>query len=184
MDAKGNAVAMTLTLNGSYGSGVVTDKYGVALNDEMDDFTTHPGQGNMYGLVQGEPNEVAPGKRPLSSMSPTLVQKNGKTVYAIGSPGGPRIISAVFQVLYRILVNDFDIDQAIQAPRLHHQLEPNILYVDARRFSPDVLNLLHKNGYKTIEESHIAKAYAVKLNENGLLEGAFDSRGEGAAGGN
>jgi gamma-glutamyltranspeptidase/glutathione hydrolase len=184
MDSKGNAVAMTLTLNGSYGSGVVTDKYGVALNDEMDDFTTHPGQGNMYGLVQGQPNEVSPGKRPLSSMSPTLVQKNGKTIYAVGSPGGPRIISAVFQVLYRLLVSDFDIDQAIQAPRLHHQIEPNILYVDARRFSPDVLNLLHKSGYKTIEESHIAKVYVVKLNENGLLEGAFDSRGEGAAGGN
>ncbi|MCM2281035.1 MAG: gamma-glutamyltransferase [Bdellovibrionaceae bacterium] len=182
MDAHGNAVALTVTLNGDYGSGIVSSKYGIALNNEMDDFTTRPGEPNMFGLIQGRANEVAPGKRPLSSMSPTLVEKDGKIVMSLGSPGGPRIISAVTQVLYRTLVNGFDMDQAIQAPRLHHQFQPDKLFVDANRFSPEVLALLEKRGHK-IEESRVAKVYGVRRTAKGLLEAAFDSRGEGGAGG-
>ncbi|NJL24293.1 MAG: hypothetical protein HC902_03360 [Calothrix sp. SM1_5_4] len=127
MDAEGRAVALTVTLNGNYGSAVVSSTYGIALNNEMDDFTTRPGEPNMYGLIQGAGNEVAPGKRPLSSMSPTLVEKNGKIVMALGAPGGPRIITGVLQALFRILTRQMDADSAVQAPRVHHQFLPQVL---------------------------------------------------------
>jgi gamma-glutamyltranspeptidase/glutathione hydrolase len=148
----------------------------------MDDFTTRPGEANMYGLIQGENNKVEPGKRPLSSMSPTLVEKDGRIFMALGAPGGPRIISGVFQVLYRTLVNGLDIDKAIQAPRVHEQFEPDILYVDVQRFSPEVLQSLRDRGH-TVEEGWMAKVYGLKKNDLGWLEGSFDSRGEGGIGG-
>jgi gamma-glutamyltranspeptidase / glutathione hydrolase len=182
MDSKGNAVALTVTLNGNYGSGVVSEKFGIALNNEMDDFTTKLGEANMYGLVQGEGNKVEPGKRPLSSMSPTLVEKDGQIMMTVGAPGGPRIISSVLQVIYRALVNGMDVDAAIQAPRIHHQFSPHVLFVDAQKLSPDVLDLLRQRGH-TVEESWVAKVYAVKRNASGWLEGSHDSRGEGATGG-
>ncbi len=182
MDADGHAVSLTVTLNGGYGSGVVTDKYGIALNNEMDDFTTKLGKPNMYKLIQGPGNDVGPGKRPLSSMSPTLVEKAGRVVMAVGAPGGPRIISGVLQVLYRILARENDIDWAIQAPRVHHQFQPNKLFVDKQRFSPEVIDGLKAKGHDVIESS-IAKVYVVRLRPDGILEGAYDSRGEGSAGG-
>jgi gamma-glutamyltranspeptidase/glutathione hydrolase len=182
MDNKGRAVSLTVTLNGSYGSGVVSNRFGIALNNEMDDFTTKPGQPNLYGLIQGMGNTVEPGKRPLSSMSPTLVEKDGKIVMAIGAPGGPRIISGTLQAIYRVLANGWDLDMAIQAPRLHHQFLPDTLYVDRNRLSPDVLDLLRKRGHK-VEESWNARVKAVRINEEGFLEAAFDARSEGAAGG-
>jgi gamma-glutamyltranspeptidase/glutathione hydrolase len=182
LDKDGNSVAMTLTLNGDYGSGIVTDNFGIALNDEMDDFTTKPGSPNMFSLYQGEGNSVQPGKRPLSSMSPTLVEKNGKIVMSLGAPGGPRIISAVFQALYRTLGRGLNADMAIQTPRIHHQFMPNVLFIDRDRVSPEVLDRLKKMGHE-IKETPIARVYMVKTNEQGNLEAAFDSRGEGAAGG-
>ncbi|MGE0528253.1 MAG: gamma-glutamyltransferase [Bdellovibrionales bacterium] len=182
LDDQGHAVALTVTLNGSYGSGVVTPRYGIALNNEMDDFTTRPGEANMYGLVQGEGNEVEPGKRPLSSMSPTLVERDGKMVMTLGAPGGPRIITSVMQTLYRILGRGTDIDVAIQAPRVHHQFQPQILFVDRERFSPETLQGLKSRGH-TIREGWMGKVYVVRLRPDGILEAAFDSRGEGAAGG-
>ncbi len=182
LDNEGHAVSLTVTLNGNYGSGVVSRRFGIALNNEMDDFTTRPGEPNMYGLIQGEGNEVQPGKRPLSSMSPTLVEKHGKIIMAIGAPGGPRIISGVLQVLYRFLGRGMDIDMAIQAPRIHHQFQPNILYVDRQRLSPEVTQALKKFGHN-IEEGWMAKVYGVRLRPDGILEAAYDSRGEGAAGG-
>lgn len=182
VDATGNSVAMTVTLNATHGSGIMTSKYGILLNNEMDDFNTRPGQPNMFGLIQGEANLVEPGKRPLSSMSPTIVKKENRTVLSLGSPGGPRIISSVLQVLHRVLANEFDIDQAIQAPRVHHQYLPDKLWIDKRRTSPDVISALSKRGH-TIEESSVAKVYGVRVREDKILEGAFDSRGEGGAGG-
>lgn len=182
LDKDGNAVALTVTLNGSYGAGVVSEKFGIALNNEMDDFTTKPGVPNLFGLIQGAGNVVEPGKRPLSSMSPTLVEKDGKIVMALGAQGGPRIISSVFQILHRSFATGLDMDAAIQAPRVHHQVLPNVLYADPNRLSPDVLENLRKRGH-TVEESPVAKAYGVKLNSSGILEGAFDARGEGATGG-
>lgn len=182
MDNEGHAVAMTLTLNGNYGSGVVTEQYGITLNNQMDDFTTRPSQPNMYNLIQGPGNEVEPGKRPLSSMSPTLVENNGRVTLAIGSPGGPRIISGVLQTLYRILVRGMDVDMAIQAARVHHQFLPNTLFVDRQRFSPEILTELGERGHN-VQESPMGRVYVVRLRPDGILEAAYDSRGEGDAGG-
>lgn len=182
MDNKGNAVALTVTLNGNYGSRVVSERFGIALNNEMDDFTTKPGTPNMFGLIQGGGNSVQPGKRPLSSMSPTLVEKDGKIILAAGSPGGPRIISSVFQALYRHLVTGMNVDQAVQAPRVHHQFLPNKLWLDELKFAPETVAGLTKKGHQ-LEFSGIGKVYMVRLNDGGGLHGAYDSRGEGAAGG-
>ena len=186
LDSKGNSVAMTITLNGMHGSGVMTPRFGIMLNNEMDDFNTKPGQPNQFGLIQGEANNVEAGKRPLSSMSPTLVKKDGKVILSLGSPGGPRIISSVLQVLHRVIGNGFDIDQAIQSPRVHHQFLPDKLFIDKRKVSPDTIDALTKRGHK-IEEAGIAKVYGVHVRDSKtndkILEGAFDSRGEGGVGG-
>lgn len=182
LDSSGRSVAITTTLNGDYGSGMASDKFGIALNNEMDDFTTRPGEPNMYGLIQGSANAVEPGKRPLSSMSPTLVMKDDKVVVSMGAPGGPRIISGVLQVLYRVIGRGMNIDSAVQAPRVHHQFLPNKIFVDANRFSPEVLQSLRDRGH-AVDEGWMAKVYIVRLRPDGLLEGAYDSRGEGAVGG-
>ncbi len=182
LDKDGNAVSLTVTLNENYGSGVVSPRYGIALNNEMDDFTTRPNEPNTYGLIQGQANLVEPGKRPLSSMSPTLVEKDGKIIMALGAPGGPRIITGVYHALYRSLISGWDMDQAIQAPRVHHQFLPNKVYVDKDRFSPEIIEGLKKRGHD-VETGWQGKVYGVRLNANGILEAAFDSRGEGAAGG-
>lgn len=182
MDSGGHAVAVTVTLNASYGSGVVTPGFGIALNDEMDDFTTRPEAPNMYGLIQGEANAVEPGKRPLSSMSPTLVEKDGDVVMSLGAPGGPRIITSVLQVLYRLIARGLDADMAVQAPRVHHQFRPDILFVDRGRFAPEIIQSLSARGHQ-IREGGMGKVYVVRRRADGILEGAYDSRGEGAAGG-
>lgn len=187
MDSEGHSVAMTVSLNGMLGSAITTPKYQIALNDTMDDFNTRPGQANQYGLIQDNANAVAPMKRPLSSMSPTIVKKDSQVVLTLGSPGGPQILSSVFQVLYRKLVNKLDIDLAIQTPRIHHQFKPDYLYVDQNKLSPDVLEKLEQNSYKA-QGNFIARVYAVSLEEHPLFKkkmlfGAFDSRGEGLASG-
>lgn len=183
MDTSGHAVAITITLNGDYGSGILTEKFGIALNNEMDDFTTRPGEANMFGLVQGAANAVEPGKRPLSSMSPTIVvNKEGKAVMSLGAPGGPRIISGVLQVLYRTLALGTDVDLAVQAPRVHHQFLPNKVFIDSGRFTPETINSLRERGH-VVEEGWMGRVYLVRQRPDGLLEGTFDSRGEGAVGG-
>ncbi len=181
-DKFGNAVSLTVTLNGSYGSSMVSDKFGITMNDQMDDFATQPSVPNQYGLIQGEANSVAPGKRPLSSMSPTIIEKDGRFVAAVGAPGGPRIPSAVFQIILRSLAQGLDAEEAVHLPRVHHQFLPNTLYYDARKISPDVLSKLSSYGHET-KSSWIGKGYLVKLNPEGLLEAAADPRGEAAAGG-
>lgn len=182
LDSNGNAVAMTITLNGSFGSKVVSEKYGIALNNEMDDFTTKPGSSNQFDLQQGNGNLVEPGKRPLSSMSPTLVEKNGKIVIAVGAPGGPRIITGVLQTLYRLLVSNYNMEEAIYAPRVHHQYRPDIVYIDYRRLPPLSIEALETMGYR-VEESWGSIVNGVRQNKDGLLEAAFDYRAEGGAGG-
>jgi gamma-glutamyltranspeptidase/glutathione hydrolase len=182
MDTDGNTVAMTVTLNGDFGSGLVT-KSGIALNNEMDDFTTHPGKPNMFGLIQGEANVVRAGARPLSSMSPTIVEKEGQTVLSLGAPGGPRIISAVFQVIYRTLARGLDVDVAIQTPRVHHQFLPDVVKTDANKLPPESIAGLKALGHQ-VEFSSTAKVYAIQRAKDGTLSAAADARGEGAAGGN
>ncbi|MBY0385913.1 gamma-glutamyltransferase [bacterium] len=182
MDAAGNTVVMTITLNGTYGSAMVSEKYGVALNNQMDDFTTIPDKPNMYGLIQGKANVVQAGKRPLSSMSPTIITKNNKTVLGVGGAGGPRIITGVFQSWYRAIANGYNMDRAIQTPRLHHQFLPEQIFIDDTQFSVDTQRALEKMGHKT-EVSWTAKINGIRLREDGILEGAYDSRSEGGAGG-
>jgi len=185
LDAEGNAISLTVTLNGSYGSGVVSEKFGISLNNEMDDFTTRPGEPNMFGLVQGFGNRVQPGKRPLSSMSPTLVEKDGRIVMTLGAAGGPRIISSVIQTIYRVLVTGLDIDRAVQFPRVHHQFLPNKLYMDEYKFSPEVVAGLQQRGHETVAQrpSYLGRIKAVRLNDKNYLEASFDNRSEGAVGG-
>lgn len=183
MNDKGEAVSMTLTLNGDFGSFVVTDKYGIVLNNQMDDFNTRPGKPNQFGLIQGRNNKVQKDRRPLSSMSPTIVKKKGKTVMVLGASGGPMIISAVLQTIQRHLLNGLDLDLAVQAPRVHHQFLPRKLFVEENRFPPLLLRSLRKLGHKVKARDHIATVYAVSKTQEGFLEGSFDARKEGATGG-
>jgi gamma-glutamyltranspeptidase/glutathione hydrolase len=182
LDRAGNGVAMTVTLNGVFGSKVVTNTYGIALNNEMDDFTTRPGEPNLFDLTQGNNNFVEAGKRPLSSMSPTLVEKNNKIVMALGAPGGPRIITGVLQTLYRVLAHNDNMEEAIHAPRVHHQYKPDTVFVDAKKLPPLSIQALEKLGHE-VKTGWGARVNGVRVNEQGFLEAAFDYRSEGGAGG-
>lgn len=147
IDDARNAVAVTYTLNGSFGAGVVADGTGILLNNEMDDFTQKPGVPNLYGLVQGEANAIAPLKTPLSSMSPTIVSKDGKPFMVIGSPGGGRIITITLEAIINVIDHGMDIREAIDAPRVHHQWLPDTVYVEAQGLSPDTARILTQMGY-------------------------------------
>jgi gamma-glutamyltranspeptidase/glutathione hydrolase len=146
VDAEGNAVSSTTTLNGLFGSGVTAGRLGFLLNDEMDDFTSAPGAPNMYGLIQGPANAIAPGKRPLSNMTPTIVLKDGKVLLVLGSPGGSTIITTVANDIISILDNGLNVQQATDAPRFHHQYLPDVLQVE-KAFPLPVLDALKATGY-------------------------------------
>jgi gamma-glutamyltranspeptidase / glutathione hydrolase len=148
VDAAGNVVSSTYTLNDSYGSGVTAKGTGVLLNNEMDDFTSKPGVPNDYQLIQGEANSIAPKKRPLSSMTPTIVLKDGKVAFAVGSPGGPTIINTVLQVVLNVIDFNMDISEAIAAPRFHHQWLPDEIYWEQFEFPADVRAALEAKGHK------------------------------------
>jgi gamma-glutamyltranspeptidase/glutathione hydrolase len=147
VDDEGNAVAVTTTLNGNFGAKVTVGSLGFLLNDEMDDFSSKPGAPNMFGLIQGDENAIAPNKRPLSAMTPTIVVRDGKLWLVLGTPGGPTIITTVANVL--IGVEDFglDIQQAVNAPRFHQQWMPDRVIMERNRFSPDTIDLLKQHGY-------------------------------------
>lgn len=147
IDNDGNAVAVTYTLNGSFGAGVVADGTGILLNNEMDDFTQKPGVPNLYGLVQGEANAIQPKKTPLSSMSPTVVAKDGKPFMVIGSPGGSRIITITLEAIVNVVDHGMNIQEAIDAPRIHHQWLPDTVYIEPFGLSPDTEKLLAGMGY-------------------------------------
>ncbi|QIG52243.1 gamma-glutamyltransferase [Nordella sp. HKS 07] len=148
VDNEGNAVAVTYTLNGLFGAGVVAPGTGILLNNEMDDFTQKPGVPNLYGLVQGEANAIAPRKTPLSSMSPTIVSKDGKVFMVIGSPGGSRIITITLEAIINVIDHGMNIQEAIDAPRLHHQWLPDTVYIEANGLSPDTQKILAGMGYE------------------------------------
>ncbi|CNK25424.1 gamma-glutamyltranspeptidase [Yersinia mollaretii] len=153
VDHEGNAVSTTYTVNGRFGAVVITPGTGFFLNDEMDDFTVKVGEQNMYGLVQGATNAIAPGKRPLSSMSPTLVTKDGKTFMVLGSPGGSRIITITLQTALNVIDHGMAPQEAVDAPRIHHQWLPDEVYYEQRGVSADSLNLLKEMGYKMVEQN-------------------------------
>jgi gamma-glutamyltranspeptidase/glutathione hydrolase len=146
VDEAGDAVAVTTTLNGGFGSAVTVEGLGFLLNNEMDDFSSKPGEPNQYGLVQGEANAIGPGKRPLSAMTPTIVLKDGKLFLVLGSPGGPRIITTVTNILMGVVDYGMNIQQAVNAPRFHNQWQPDEEIVE-RGISPDTLNALRQMGH-------------------------------------
>ncbi len=149
VDAEGNAVAVTTTLNEYFGSHVTAEGLGFLLNDEMDDFTSKPGVPNYFGLIQGPENAIAPGKRPLSAMAPTIVLKDGKLFLVLGSPGGPRIITTVANILMGVVDYGMDIQTAVNAPRFHQQWLPDFVRVE-QWFSPDTVSALEHMGYKVV----------------------------------
>ena len=178
VDSAGNAVSNTYTLNFSYGVGLVADGTGVLLNNELDDFTAAPGASNAYGLVGFAANLPGPGKRPLSSMSPTIVLKDGKPVLVTGSPGGSRIISTVLQVVVNVLDYHMGVAAAVDAPRLHHQWLPDEVRVE-RGFSDEVLAGLKAKGHRVVEPMGQTSANSIAITPNGI-EGGPDPRTRGS----
>jgi gamma-glutamyltranspeptidase / glutathione hydrolase len=178
VDSQGNAVSNTYTLNFPYGVGLVAEGTGVLLNNELDDFTAAPGASNAYGLVGFEANLPGPGKRPLSSMSPTIVMKDGKVVLVTGTPGGSRIISTVLQVIVDVLDYKMDVAAAVAAPRLHHQWLPDEVRIE-RGFPDDVLAELRAKGHHIVEPMGATSANSILVTANGVL-GAPDPRTRGA----
>jgi gamma-glutamyltranspeptidase / glutathione hydrolase len=185
VDAEGNAVANTYTLNNSYGSAVVAKGTGIIMNDEMDDFAAKPGTPNLYGLIQGERNAVAPRKRPLSAMTPTFVlRKDGSLWFTAGSPGGPTIINTVLNVIVNVVDFDMNIQQAIDAPRIHHQWLPDELVYEPYGLSGDTQRALAGRGHKLIDKPrYLGDCEGIMIEEKtGMRLGATDPRrSDGAA---
>jgi gamma-glutamyltranspeptidase/glutathione hydrolase len=175
VDGEGNAAAVTYTINGYFGANVVAPGTGFFLNNEMDDFTTKPGAPNLYGLIQGEPNAIAPGKRPLSSMAPTLVEKDGRVVLVLGSPGGSRIITTVLETIMNIVDHGMAPQEAVDAPRIHHQGRPEEVYFERSGLPPDTVKPLTEMGYKLVEQRPWGAVELIEV-ANGRLYGASDSR--------
>jgi len=178
IDRDGNAVSNTYTLNFSYGLGLVADGTGVLLNNELDDFTSKPGTANAYGLVGFNANLPAPNKRPLSSMTPTIVLKDGKPFLITGSPGGSRIITTVLQVICNVIDFHMAIDKAVSAPRLHNQWQPDETFAEPG-FAPDVLDALQRRGHKIVPTEPHTSANSILVTPNGYV-GAADTRTRGA----
>ncbi|HSS64947.1 MAG TPA: gamma-glutamyltransferase [Gammaproteobacteria bacterium] len=178
MDRAGNAVSNTYTINFSFGSGIVAEGTGILLNNEMDDFSAKPGVPNAYGLIGGKANAIDPGKRPLSSMTPTIVLKEGRPFLATGSPGGSRIITTTLQVILNVIDHDMNIAEATAAPRVHHQWLPDELRVEPG-LSVDTLDLLMARGHEIAERNAMGSTQSVMRIEGGFL-GAADPRRPGA----
>ncbi|HTV55839.1 MAG TPA: gamma-glutamyltransferase [Terriglobia bacterium] len=184
VDAAGDAVSNTYTLNNGYGSGVTVDRAGFLLNDEMDDFTSKPGSPNMFGLIQSEANAIAPHKRPLSAMTPTMALENGKLRLVLGSPGGPTIINTVLEVLLNVLVYHMDVLRAVLEPRFHNQWMPDKLFLERQGFSADTIDRLQRAGYKLAFRQSIGDCEAIEIDPGtGWRFGAADPRGHGEAAG-
>jgi gamma-glutamyltranspeptidase/glutathione hydrolase len=176
VDKDGNAVSNTYTINFSYGSGMVADGTGVLMNNEMDDFAAKPGVMNAYGLLGGDANAVEPGKRPLSSMSPTMVMRDGEVFMVTGSPGGSRIITTVLQVIMNVIDHGMNVAEATVAPRIHHQWLPEVLRVE-EGLSPDTIALLEAKGHDVEVMETMGSAQSIVVEEGtGLLLGGADTR--------
>lgn len=184
MDPDGGVVSNTYTINDLYGSAVTAKGTGILLNDEMDDFAARPGKPNMFGLIQGEANAVGPKKRPLSSMTPTIIlNPDGSVWFALGARGGPRIITAVIQSTINMIDHDMNIQEAIDAPRIHHQWYPDKIYYESYGLSVDTRNILEKLGHKFNDSpGDLATATAIAIDKQSNVRlGAIDSRSDGKA---
>ena len=180
-DKEGNAVSVTTTLNGSYGCRVVAGNTGFLLNNEMDDFSAKPGASNMYGLLGTEANSIAPGKRMLSSMTPTIVLKDKKPCLVAGTPGGSTIITSVFQTLVNVLDFGLSVEDAVNNPKFHHQWQPDVIYIE-KGFPPATLKKLESMGYKLVNRASIGRTEVIQI-RNGRIEAVADSRGDDSAAG-
>ncbi len=174
VDKDGNAVSNTYTINFSYGSGIVVDGAGFLLNNEMDDFSAKPGAPNAYGLIGGDANKIEPGKRMLSSMSPTIVKKDGKVYLVTGSPGGSRIITTTLQVIMNVIDHGLNIQSAVSAPRIHHQWLPDELRIE-EGISPDTISLLNKMGHNVVQKSAMGAIQSIVV-KDGVFYGGADPR--------
>ena len=180
IDKDGNAVAVTTTLNDSYGSKTVVGGAGFILNDEMDDFSVKPGVPNMYGAVGGEANAIMPGKRMLSSMTPTIVLKDGAPYLVVGTPGGTTIPTSVFQTIVNVLEFNMSTEDAVWKPKFHHQWLPDEVYIE-KGFSADTKSSLIQMGYKTIDRNGIGRTEVIKVLPGGKFEAVADNRGDDSA---
>jgi len=183
VDKRGNAVAVTITLNSSFANKIGVDGAGFLLNDAMDDFSAKPGQPNQFGLVQGKANKIAPGKRMLSSMTPTLVTKSNQIRMVMGAAGGPRIITSVLQNFLNMAVFNMDVERAITAPRLHNQWLPDKLYLEQNGISSDTKQILFKKGHTVQEVSSLGRNHNIYINKKGIKTAAEDPRGNGSVAG-
>jgi len=179
-DKEGNAVSLTTTLNGWYGCKTVVGHAGFFLNNEMDDFSMKPGVPNMFGAIGGDANAIRPGKRMLSSMSPTIVLKNDRPYLVVGTPGGTTIITSVFQTLVNIIDFNLSTEEAVNAPKFHHQWLPDTLFIE-KGFPDSVLTSLHNMGYKTVVRNSIGRTEVIKILPSGTIEAVADGRGDDGA---
>ena len=183
MDDQGNCISVTTTLNGSYGSKVVVGGAGFFLNNEMDDFSVKPGVPNMYGLVGAEANAIAPGKRMLSSMTPTIVLQRNRPYLVVGTPGGSTIMTSVFQTLINILEFKMPAAQAVNETKFHHQWMPDQIDVEPD-FPASIISSLEQMGYKVVPRRNtIGRTEVIRVNNKGMLEAVGDIRGDDSAAG-
>jgi gamma-glutamyltranspeptidase/glutathione hydrolase len=181
VDKAGNAVSVTTTLNGSYGAGVVVKGAGFLLNNEMDDFSVKPGAPNMYGLVGGEANSIAPNKRMLSSMTPTILAKDGKLYMVVGTPGGSTIITSVFQTILNVVDFDQSMQAAVNAKKFHHQWLPDQVSVEEKAIDSLAMLRLQAKGYKLVKSGPIGRVDAILKTKWGYYQGGADPRGDDKA---
>lgn len=180
-DRWGNSVAVTTTLNDNFGSKLVVEGAGFLLNDEMDDFSSKPGVPNMYGLLGSEANSIAPNKRMLSAMTPTIILKDGKTFMVVGSPGGGKIITSVFQTVVNVIDFKMSLQNAVDSPRMHHQWYPDYIQVEPGLCDKETRSMLTSLGHKIKDVGRFGRIDAILFNENGSMTGYSDSRGYGKA---
>ena len=181
VDKLGNAVSVTTTINSSFGSKVVVDGAGFLLNNEMDDFSIKPGFPNMFGLIGGEANAIEPNKRMLSSMTPTIVEKDKKLFMVLGTPGGSTIITSVFQTILNVIDHKMGMQEAVDAKKFHHQWLPDVIVIEKNSISKESLEKIKKIGHKIMERGSIGRMDCILVNKDNSLEGGADKRGDNPA---